>query len=139
MTFLYSREELLQSDPNHSHNRRNFLHHTQHGFLSPSPQLLKSGSELSSGQLMMTEGDNLVDSSKPQSHHHHHSHSSIHQVHRLRHQQSGSPVYPPPSIMTESTTTASSSAIYGSQVFVALYDFHGVGEEKLSLKKGDQV
>lgn len=34
---------------------------------------------------------------------------------------------------------ANSSAGYSSHIFVALYDFHGVGEEKLSLKKGDQV
>lgn len=26
-----------------------------------------------------------------------------------------------------------------SALFVALYDFHGVGDEQLSLKKGDQV
>jgi hypothetical protein len=31
------------------------------------------------------------------------------------------------------------SAGYSSHIFVALYDFNGVGDEKLSLKKGDQV
>ena len=34
---------------------------------------------------------------------------------------------------------ATSSAAYGAQLFVALYDFHGVGEDQLSLRKGDQV
>jgi hypothetical protein len=31
------------------------------------------------------------------------------------------------------------AAGYSSHIFVALYDFHGVGDEKLSLRKGDQV
>uniref|UniRef100_A0A915DZW2 Tyrosine-protein kinase n=1 Tax=Ditylenchus dipsaci TaxID=166011 RepID=A0A915DZW2_9BILA len=34
---------------------------------------------------------------------------------------------------------APSSSAYAAQLFVALYDFHGVGDEKLSLRKGDQV
>uniref|UniRef100_A0A8R1HL11 Tyrosine-protein kinase n=1 Tax=Caenorhabditis japonica TaxID=281687 RepID=A0A8R1HL11_CAEJA len=35
--------------------------------------------------------------------------------------------------------TVSSSSSTSSPLFVALYDFHGVGEEQLSLRKGDQV
>lgn len=35
--------------------------------------------------------------------------------------------------------TVSSSSSSSSPLFVALYDFHGVGEEQLSLRKGDQV
>uniref|UniRef100_A0A1I7U116 Tyrosine-protein kinase n=1 Tax=Caenorhabditis tropicalis TaxID=1561998 RepID=A0A1I7U116_9PELO len=35
--------------------------------------------------------------------------------------------------------TVSSSSSTSAPLFVALYDFHGVGEEQLSLRKGDQV
>ncbi|CAB60296.2 Tyrosine-protein kinase abl-1 [Caenorhabditis elegans] len=35
--------------------------------------------------------------------------------------------------------TVSSSSSSSAPLFVALYDFHGVGEEQLSLRKGDQV
>ena len=33
----------------------------------------------------------------------------------------------------------SSTGEEGSPLFVALYDFHGVGEEQLSIRKGDTV
>ncbi|CAL2049322.1 unnamed protein product [Caenorhabditis brenneri] len=36
-------------------------------------------------------------------------------------------------------TVSSSSSSTSAPLFVALYDFHGVGEEQLSLRKGDQV
>lgn len=32
-----------------------------------------------------------------------------------------------------------STSSYAAQLFVALYDFHGVGDDQLSLRKGDQV
>ncbi|KAI1708926.1 protein tyrosine kinase domain-containing protein [Ditylenchus destructor] len=44
----------------------------------------------------------------------------------------------PPSYENAAPTTSTSSQ-YGAQLFIALYDFHGVGDEKLSLRKGDQV
>jgi abelson tyrosine-protein kinase 1 len=31
------------------------------------------------------------------------------------------------------------STAYGAQLFIALYDFHGAGEDQLSLRRGDQV
>lgn len=72
----------------------------------------------------------------------------------------GPPVLPPPPFTNNNATISgddsfsfendstraspypadpSSSNTYGSQLFVALYDFHGVGDAQLSLKKGDQV
>lgn len=36
-------------------------------------------------------------------------------------------------------TVSSSTSSTSAPLFVALYDFHGVGEEQLSLRKGDQV
>ncbi|UMM40511.1 hypothetical protein L5515_017113 [Caenorhabditis briggsae] len=40
---------------------------------------------------------------------------------------------------THDMNTVSSSSSSSAPLFVALYDFHGVGEEQLSLRKGDQV
>nr|CAD2146560.1 unnamed protein product [Meloidogyne enterolobii] len=40
---------------------------------------------------------------------------------------------------TEENLSVDGSSSSSSNVFVALYDFQGIGEEKLALKKGDKV
>ncbi|VDN92049.1 unnamed protein product [Brugia pahangi] len=64
-------------------------------------------------------------------HHHHHQHHHHH--HRL-HQQDSSRWS-----SREDLLNGSAASNENDSLFVALYDFHGVGEEQLSLKRGDHV
>ncbi|KAI6173722.1 Tyrosine-protein kinase [Aphelenchoides besseyi] len=43
------------------------------------------------------------------------------------------------SAIDHSEVPVTSSSLVGQNLFVALYDFHGVGEDQLSLRRGDQV
>jgi hypothetical protein len=42
-------------------------------------------------------------------------------------------------LVSQHSQDATISTAYGQQLFVALYDFHGVGSDQLSLRRGDQV
>lgn len=44
-----------------------------------------------------------------------------------------------PSFAPAALTDLEPSTAFTNQIFVALYDFHGVGDDQLSLRKGDQV
>uniref|UniRef100_A0A914QTD8 Uncharacterized protein n=1 Tax=Panagrolaimus davidi TaxID=227884 RepID=A0A914QTD8_9BILA len=44
-----------------------------------------------------------------------------------------------PSFTPATTDLEPSVSNFPSQIFIALYDFHGVGDDQLSLRKGDQV
>ncbi|KAL3989304.1 Protein tyrosine kinase family protein [Acanthocheilonema viteae] len=65
-------------------------------------------------------------------HNHHHHHHHHHYPHRL-HQHDSSRWSSREDLLNGSASSENDS------LFVALYDFHGVGEEQLSLKRGDQI